>query len=60
MKKITWIALVLLLTLVFTAVASAVTYDHVLKRGMKDKTDTFPDGEDDIKYMQTRLAYYEY
>ena len=60
MKKLTWISLVLLLTLIFTAVAGAETYDHVLKRGMKDKTDTFPDGEDDIKYMQTRLAYYEY
>ena len=61
MKKFTWIALVLLLTLLVSAVAGAETYDHVLKRGMKDKTDTFPDGADnDIKYMQTRLAYYEY
>ncbi|MBQ4436006.1 MAG: peptidoglycan-binding protein [Clostridia bacterium] len=60
MKKFTWIALVMTLILLFTAVAGAETYDHVLKRGMKDKTDTFPDGEDDIKYVQTRLAYYEY
>ena len=60
MKKFTWIALVLLCTLLFTAVAGAETYDHVLKRGMKDSTDVFPDGEDDIQYMQLRLSYYEY
>ena len=60
MKKFTWIALVMALILLFSAVASAETYDHVLKRGMKDKTDTFPDGENDIQYMQKRLAYYEY
>ena len=60
MKKFTWIALVMALILLFSAVASAETYDHVLKRGMKDKTDEFPDSEDDIQYMQKRLAYYEY
>ena len=60
MKKFTWILLVMILVLVCSAVACAETYDHVLKKGMKDSTDTFPDGEDDIQYMQTRLAYYEF
>jgi len=63
MKKFTWIVLVLILTLLVTAIAGAVEetkYDHVLKRGMKDKTDPFPDDEDDIIYMQERLAYYEF
>ena len=60
MKKFTWILLVMVLVLACTAVAGAETYDHVLKKGMKDATDPFPDSEDDIQYMQTRLAYYEY
>ena len=57
MKKFTWILLVMVLVLACTAVAGAETYDHVLKKGMKDATDPFPDSEDDIQYMQTRLAY---
>ena len=60
MKKFTWMALLLILIMAISAIASAETYDHVLKRGMQDKSDPFPDGEDDIRYMQLRLAYYEY
>ncbi len=61
MKKLSWIALLMALMLLFTGIASAETYDHVLKSGMKDKTDPFPDDPDkDIAYMQERLAYYEY
>ncbi len=60
MKKFTWVILVMILVLTCATVAGAETYDHVLKKGMKDSTDTFPDGEDDIQYMQIRLAYYEY
>ena len=36
MKKFTWILLVMVLVLACTAVAGAETYDHVLKKGMKD------------------------
>ncbi|MBQ8080852.1 MAG: peptidoglycan-binding protein [Clostridia bacterium] len=61
MKKLFALLLVLVLTTSCVAVF-AETYDHVLKKGMKDSTDEadFPDNENDIRYMQQRLAYYEY
>ena len=61
MKKLVWVALLMALILTFSTVAYAVGYDHVLKEGMRDDKDTFPDGaEEDIKTMQAQLAYYEY
>jgi peptidoglycan hydrolase-like protein with peptidoglycan-binding domain len=63
MKTKRFVALLLAAIVMLSTVAASanvLVFDHILKKGMRDDTDTYPDSEDDIKYMQQRLAYYEF
>ena len=61
-KRLSCFALLMAVIMLFSAAAFAESYTHVLKQGMRDNTDEldWPDGEDDIKYMQQRLSSYAY
>ena len=61
-KRLSCFALLLALIMLISTAVVAESYTHVLKQGMRDDTDEldWPDGEDDIRYMQQRLSNYAY